>query len=185
MGHKIILEKMTRDGTHRRPDADRGPHARLPGQSGSDDYKRFFRPSAQGDARQASSPNTTPPSTPRPKSSRSVRITSFKPPTTMSWKRVASKILRAIPRSRQPATDDPKRRKLELDKAGHLMYASHLSYTNDALLGADECDLLVDLARRAKAKAPTAQKSPAVAAVAPSPSSATSPPASMPPFRRS
>jgi len=34
-----------------------------------------------------------------------------------------------------------------LDKAGHLMYASHLSYTNDAKLGADECDLLVRLAR--------------------------------------
>ena len=27
------------------------------------------------------------------------------------------------------------------------MYASHLSYTNDALLGADECDLLVKLVR--------------------------------------
>jgi len=27
------------------------------------------------------------------------------------------------------------------------MYASHLSYTNDAMLGADECDLLVKLVR--------------------------------------
>jgi len=35
-----------------------------------------------------------------------------------------------------------------LDMAGHLMYASHVSYTRDALLGADECDLLVDLVRR-------------------------------------
>jgi L-arabinokinase len=35
-----------------------------------------------------------------------------------------------------------------LDKAGHLMYASHLSYTNDALLGAPECDLLVELVRK-------------------------------------
>lgn len=39
-------------------------------------------------------------------------------------------------------------RGLTLDKAGHLMYASHLSYTNDARLGAPECDLLVDLVRR-------------------------------------
>jgi L-arabinokinase len=39
-------------------------------------------------------------------------------------------------------------RKLALDKAGHLMYASHLSYTNDALLGAPECDLIVDLVRK-------------------------------------
>jgi L-arabinokinase len=38
-------------------------------------------------------------------------------------------------------------RKLLLDKAGHLMYASHLSYSNDAMLGADECDLLVKLVR--------------------------------------
>ena len=38
-------------------------------------------------------------------------------------------------------------RKVLLDKAGHLMYASHLSYTNDAMLGADECDLLVSLVR--------------------------------------
>ena len=37
----------------------------------------------------------------------------------------------------------PHRKKL-LDRAGHLMYASHLSYTNDAMLGADECDWLVD-----------------------------------------
>jgi galactokinase len=38
-------------------------------------------------------------------------------------------------------------RKVLLDKAGHLMYASHLSYTNDAMLGAQECDLLVKLVR--------------------------------------
>ncbi|HYO11348.1 MAG TPA: hypothetical protein VER17_20455 [Tepidisphaeraceae bacterium] len=35
-----------------------------------------------------------------------------------------------------------------LDKAGHLMYASHLSYSNDAMLGAEECDVLVDLVKR-------------------------------------
>jgi L-arabinokinase len=40
------------------------------------------------------------------------------------------------------------KRKLDLDRAGHLMYASHVSYTKDALLGADECDLLVDLVRQ-------------------------------------
>jgi L-arabinokinase len=39
-------------------------------------------------------------------------------------------------------------RGLVLDKAGHLMYGSHLSYTNDAQLGAPECDLLVDLVRK-------------------------------------
>jgi galactokinase len=42
---------------------------------------------------------------------------------------------------------DSRQRGLALDKAGHLMYASHLSYTNDALLGAEECDVLVKLVR--------------------------------------
>ena len=42
-------------------------------------------------------------------------------------------------------------RKLALDKAGHLMYASHLSYSNDALLGSPECDLLVQLVRQREA----------------------------------
>ena len=42
---------------------------------------------------------------------------------------------------------NPARRSAALDRAGHLMYGSHLSYTNDALLGADECDLLVQLVR--------------------------------------
>ena len=37
-----------------------------------------------------------------------------------------------------------------LDMAGHLMYASHVSYTNDAMLGASECDLLVDLVRKSE-----------------------------------
>jgi L-arabinokinase len=40
----------------------------------------------------------------------------------------------------------------QLDKAGHLMYASHLSYANDALLGAPECDLLVDMVRQREAE---------------------------------
>lgn len=44
-----------------------------------------------------------------------------------------------------PGSDE---RGLTLDKAGHLMYASHLSYTNDAMLGAPECDLLVRLVRQ-------------------------------------
>lgn len=47
---------------------------------------------------------------------------------------------------------DSNDRYILFDKAGHLMYASHLSYTNDALLGAPECDLLVDLVRKNEPK---------------------------------
>jgi L-arabinokinase len=39
-------------------------------------------------------------------------------------------------------------RSLLLDKAGHLMYASHVSYREDAMLGAEQCDVLVDLVRK-------------------------------------
>ena len=55
--------------------------------------------------------------------------------------------VRYLETARGLAANDPTR-KLNLDKAGHLMYASHISYTKDALLGADECDLLVDLVRQ-------------------------------------
>ena len=45
------------------------------------------------------------------------------------------------------AATDRAKRAAALNRAGHLMYASHLSYTNDAMLGADECDMLVQLVR--------------------------------------
>ena len=38
-------------------------------------------------------------------------------------------------------------RKLQLDRAGHLMYASHQSYTMDAMLGEPDCDALVAAVR--------------------------------------
>jgi L-arabinokinase len=47
----------------------------------------------------------------------------------------------------EEAAEYPVNRQSALNRAGHLMYASHLSYTNDAMLGADECDVLVDLVR--------------------------------------
>ena len=47
----------------------------------------------------------------------------------------------------EEAASEPSKRSSALNRAGHLMYASHLSYTNDAMLGADECDLLVQLVR--------------------------------------
>jgi galactokinase len=39
-------------------------------------------------------------------------------------------------------------RSLLLDKAGHLMYASNVSYRDDAMLGSEQCDLIVDLVRK-------------------------------------
>ncbi len=45
------------------------------------------------------------------------------------------------------AAQTPEKRGLALDRAGHLMYASHESYGNKAMLGAPECDTLVALVR--------------------------------------
>jgi len=47
----------------------------------------------------------------------------------------------------EEAAEYPIKKQSALNRAGHLMYASHLSYTNDAMLGADECDMLVQLVR--------------------------------------
>jgi galactokinase len=59
----------------------------------------------------------------------------------------ARRVRRFLEFLEQAATAVGPARKLLLDKAGHLMYASHLSYTNDAMLGSPECDLLVSLVR--------------------------------------
>ncbi len=59
----------------------------------------------------------------------------------------ARRVRRFVQFLERAATLSGAQRKLALDQAGHLMYASHLSYSNDAMLGADECDLLVKLAR--------------------------------------
>ena len=63
---------------------------------------------------------------------------------------------------------DAAKRGFALDRAGHLMYASHQSYTHDAMLGADECDLLVKLVRRGSGLGYTARESPEAGAEEPS-----------------
>ena len=59
----------------------------------------------------------------------------------------ARRVQRFVEFLQQASLSTGSHRKLLLDKAGHLMYASHLSYSNDAMLGAEECDLLVKLVR--------------------------------------
>ncbi|HWE02532.1 MAG TPA: hypothetical protein VG326_08980 [Tepidisphaeraceae bacterium] len=48
------------------------------------------------------------------------------------------------------AAPDAGKKGFALDRAGHLMYASHQSYSHDAMLGSPECDLLVKLVRAAE-----------------------------------
>ena len=153
MGHSIILSKMREmgraAGQQLSDDPMHGYLANLP----LDDYKKYFRQYL-------------------PKQMKGIDFLNTFGPTIDS----ATVVLPDLDYTIQQATDhhvfeshrirnfvqylelssqfppDSRDRHLQFDKAGHLMYASHLSYTNDALLGAPECDLLVDLVRKYEPK---------------------------------
>ena len=148
MGHRIILERMRElgraGGAELTDDPMRGYLANLD----PDNYKALFRPhlpeTMNGHSflgRYGSTIDS---------------VTTVSPDETYAVQRAADhhvlearRVLRFVEYLEEATRldlGDPKRR-AALDRAGHLMYASHLSYTNDAMLGADECDLLVQLVR--------------------------------------
>ena len=148
MGHKIILEKMREMGAAAGKTLTGDPMNGYLANLDPDDYKRLFRPFipeyVNGDAFLAKYGSTID------------TATSVEPDVDYHVQHATDHHVLEARRVRNftefleqavklPASDPS--RKLLLDKAGHLMYASHLSYTNDAMLGADECDLLVKLAR--------------------------------------
>ena len=147
MGHRIVLETMREMGSaagrELRGDPMNGYLANLD----PDDYKQFFRPylpeSVRGrDFLSRYGPTVDTATTVDPDVD--YRVLQATDHHVLEARRVRNfvRFLEAA------ATTPPgSARKSLLDKAGHLMYASHLSYTNDALLGADECDLLVNLVR--------------------------------------
>jgi galactokinase len=149
MGHRIILEKMREMGQAAdRPmqsDPMRGYLANL----NADDYKKLFRPflpeeiegktfldkfGATYDTETRVDPDQV---------YHVVKATDHHVLEALRVKNFAGHL-----ESATALQAGSPQRKLALDKAGHLMYASHLSYTNDALLGAPECDLLVKLVRQ-------------------------------------
>jgi L-arabinokinase len=148
MGHAIILAKMREmgraSGRELLEDPMRGYLANL----NPDDYKNFFRPYLPR----------------RMKGSEFLqqygqtidRATRVEPDVEYHVQQATDHHVMEARRVRQfcefvehAARLDPddRQRYVLMDKAGHLMYASHRSYTEDALLGAPECDLLVDLVR--------------------------------------
>jgi galactokinase len=146
MGHKIILAKM-RDmglaaGQTMHSDPMKGYLANLD----PDDYKRFFRPFVPEfiDGQKfldAYGPTIDKATTVDPSQQYHVQH------ATDHHVLEARRVKRFVDCLTAAAALTGVQRKKQLDMAGHLMYASHLSYTNDALLGADECDLLVQLVR--------------------------------------
>jgi galactokinase len=149
MGHTIILDEMrqlgSRSGHVLRGDPMRGYLANLDG----DDYRALFRPAIPekitGDAFLSRYGGTVDTVT-APQSG----IEYFVRQATDHHVLEARRVRRFVEFLEQAATKaaGTRERGLLLDQAGHLMYASHHSYGNDALLGAAECDMLVEMVRR-------------------------------------
>ena len=147
MGHAIILEQMRKMGAAAgrtlHADPMNGYLANLDG----DDYKNLFRPHVPDtirgrDFRDRHGSTIDPVTRVDPDAEYAVRH------ATDHHVLEARRVRRFCEFLEQAATQPPgSGRKSALDRAGHLMYASHLSYTMDAMLGAPECDLLVQLVR--------------------------------------
>ena len=148
MGHQIILDKMREMGRASSRILERDPMAGYLANLDPDDYKKFFRPylpeSLKGGEFLIRHRRTIDTATNIiPDARYPVRAaTDHHVLEAMRVRNFAQFLEQA---ATLPA-DSPERGTL-LDKAGHLMYASHLSCTNDALLGAPGCDLLVQLVR--------------------------------------
>jgi L-arabinokinase len=149
MGHRIILEKMREMGLAAGATLIADPMNGYLANLDPDDYKRFFRPflpqEMKGSAFISQFGSTIDTATAVDPEQR-YHVLQATDHHVLEARRVRNFVTYLEAASALPPQSP--QRKLELDKAGHLMYASHISYTKDALLGADECDLLVDLVRR-------------------------------------
>jgi galactokinase len=146
MGHRIILEKM-RDmgratGRELADDPMRGYLANLD----PDDYKNLFRRSVPEVMRGREFLDRY--------GSTIDTVTTVEPDVEYQVQHAtdhhvleARRVRRFVEFLEAARTADGPERTANLDRAAHLMYASHQSYTMDAMLGAPECDLLVQLVR--------------------------------------
>lgn len=153
MGHKIILDTMRRIGTAAGRELAADPMGGYLANLDPDDYKKIFRPLLPetikgGEYLLKYGPTIDRATTVEP--DHHYPIVHATDHHVLEARRVKN-FVRFL---EQAAALSPgtRERHLLLDKAGHLMYASHLSYTMDALLGADECDLLVQLVRERESR---------------------------------
>lgn len=147
MAHKMILERMRQIGAAAGRRLVRDPLNGYLANLDPDDYKKIFRPylaeSILGKQFLDTFGDTIDP------------VTKVDPDVEYAIQHAADhhvleagrvkKFVRFLKEAAE--ADDVRKRGFALDKAGHLMYASHLSYTMDAMLGAPECDLIVKLVR--------------------------------------
>jgi L-arabinokinase len=149
MGHRIILQKMRDMGLASGKTLQTDPMNGCLANLAPDDYKRFFRPylpeSMDGRTFLDQYGSTIDRAT-AVDAAVEYHVQRATDHHVLEAQRVRN-FVRFMEQAAELPADSAKRGGL-LSKAGHLMYASHVSYTRDALMGADECDLLVDLARR-------------------------------------
>ena len=148
MGHKVILDKMRDMGRAAGRTLAADPMHGYLANLDPDDYKKYFRPYLPASLKGGEfllqfrgtidTGTTVIPDEHYPVLS----ATDHHVLEAMRVRNFAIFLEQAVP---LPA--DSRQRGGLLDKAGHLMYASNLSTTNDAQLGAPECDLLVKLVR--------------------------------------
>lgn len=148
MGHRIILEQMRQLGQNAGRTLEGDPMNGYLANLHSDDYKRLFRSSVPEmmkglDFLEKYGPTIDQATVVHPDHEYHVRQATDH--HVFENRRVRHFVEFLEQAGREPA-DSAQRRGL-LNKAGHLMYASHRSYTDSALLGAPECDLLVQLVR--------------------------------------
>jgi galactokinase len=149
MGHKMILDKMKQMGAAAGRELVADPTNGYLANLSIEDYKRFFRPyipefvkGGQFLLQYGSTIDKA--TTVEPDFNYPVQHATDH--HVLEANRVRE-FVRHLEHAATLGASDPTRQ-LTLDKAGHLMYASHLSTTNDAMLGSPECDTLVDLVRR-------------------------------------
>jgi L-arabinokinase len=148
MGHKIILETMRELGAASGHELVADPMRGYLANLNPDDYKTLFRP---GLAERINGKAFLDRYGPTIDTATSVDPTIEYAVQHATDHHVleARRVNRFVEFIEQAArTQDPTSRNSPLDRAGHLMYASHQSYTMDAMLGAPECDLLVTLVRQ-------------------------------------
>ncbi|HUB26247.1 MAG TPA: hypothetical protein VL992_12525 [Tepidisphaeraceae bacterium] len=153
MAHRMILEKMREMGRAAGKELTADPMGGYLANLDPDDFKRFFRPHLpemmSGENFLRTFGGTIDEAT-QVQSGEQYPVQHAADHHVLEARRVKN-FVKFIEEAQSLPADSARRRHM-LDRAGHLMYASHISYTRDAMLGADECDLLVDLVRQREPK---------------------------------
>lgn len=150
MGHRIILEAIREMGRAAGRELLADPMQGYLANLDPDDYKRFFR---------AQVPEEITGETFLRQHGPADGATTIDPSITYAVRHAtdhhvleARRVRRFAEFLEKASAQEGPGRKLALDSAGHLMYGSHQSYGMDAMLGADECDVLVGMLRRRKSQ---------------------------------